>query len=430
MTRDASLNSLIQSSKGRTVVPCLDHVFLFLNRGDLTRTILVCRSWQIPSAKKLWSSFKFTRDREFERIFNILSRHDTLFPYGTFVTALDIVHSERDFIVSANIIFLISTVCPNLESISITFDNTRPVAPPIPHPAKPRPPLPPIARPDEVKKPRYSHSLPLAHFAHNCPNIKAIRLVSYSPKTDDSVYEMAKFMKAGALERITLSGCITIQSSTLCKLAIVSPRLRFVEIMGNTPVSDSSLATLADRCGASFEHLSIGNAYQITDKSLRYVALRCKKIKQICMFNNNPSPEHFSEDALTAIVTHCPTLEIINLSDARSLGPLFFNAVVQRVSNEMTTINQRKRPYEFGLKRICLGNVRRDVIHSSPIQKLIDMSASKHDKHTSEEDEEDAGMDTETSLTHIMTNLKFMPKATIIRGNTIWWQRRQLRPKS
>jgi dihydroorotase-like cyclic amidohydrolase len=97
----------------------------------------------------------------------------------------------------------------------------------------------------------------------------------------------------------------------------------------------------------------------------------------------------------------------------------------------MTTINQRKRPYEFGLKRICLGNVRRDVIYSSPIQKLIDMSASKHDKHTSEEDDDDdAGMDTETSLTHIMTNLKFMPKATIIRGNTIWWQRRQLRPES
>jgi hypothetical protein len=340
-------------------------------------------------------------------------------------------------------------LCPNLVSISITFHHTRIVAPPAAahllinrkpssqSSTKPALPLPMLARQQQQAPPppprpsqssHYTQPLPLAHFAHNCPKLKSIRLVSYSPKTDDSVYEMAKYLTSGSLESITLNSCPTIQSSTLCKLAITNPQLKSIEIMGTTPISDSSLATLADRCGASLEYLSIGNAHQLTDKSMRYIALRCKRIRQICIFNNT---ERVSEDTLTAMITHCTTLQTISLSDSRCLGSTFFYSVVQRVNIEMANIYQHQAKAGSGLQRLCLGGVKRDMIQSRYMQELIDKSASKNDRieqeaNDDDDDEEEEQRNVEDQLTHIIDTTKFMPKSTVIRGNTVWWQRRRI----
>ncbi|KAG0734447.1 hypothetical protein G6F62_012069 [Rhizopus arrhizus] len=261
--------------------------------------------------------------------------------------------------------------------------------------------------------------------------LKSIQLDTYSPKTDDSVYEMAKYMTSGTLESVKLNNCSSIQSSTLCKLAITNPQLRSIEITGNTPVTDSSLATIADRCGNSLEYLSIGNAYQLTDKSIHYVASRCKRIRHICIFNNHT--EKISEDTLTAIITQCSTLQTISLSDSRCLGSTFFNSVVQRVNIEIENINRHQATSESGLQRLCLGGVKRDMISSHYIKQLIDTSASKHDAIQDEGDDNDDQFIPTNNTTIIPNNnynlqqqSKFLPKSTIIRGNTIWWQRRRL----
>jgi Ran GTPase-activating protein (RanGAP) involved in mRNA processing and transport len=205
---------------------------------------------------------------------------------------------------------------------------------------------------------------------------------------------MAKYMTSHNLKNLTLINCHTIQSSTLCKIAITNPQLENIELSGNTPVTDSSFATIIDRCGAYLEYLTISNSIQLTDKSIRFIASRCKKIKQICLFNNT---ERISEDTLTAIITHCPTLEMISLSDSKCLGSLFFNSVVQRVNIEIASIIQHQLHVNSGLQKLCLGGVQRDMIHSKYMKELIDKSAP-----------------------HLDVN------SPIIRGNTIWWQRQHL----
>ncbi|KAI7907080.1 uncharacterized protein BX663DRAFT_494750 [Cokeromyces recurvatus] len=234
---------------------------------------------------------------------------------------------------------------------------------------------------------------------------------------------MAKYLTSGSLESIVLNNCLTIQSSTLCKLAITNPQLKRIEIIGNTPINDSSLAALVDRCGATLEKLSIGNARQLTDKSMQFIALRCKRIRQICIFNNNT--ERISEDTLTAIVTHCPTLQTISLSDSRCLGSTFFDSVVQRVNIEMASIYRHQAKVGSGLQRLCLGGVKRDMIQSRYMKELIDKSACENDEDTNMNDDDDS--EQEVQLSHILdTTTKFRPKSTVIRGSTVWWQRRRI----
>ncbi|KAG0179729.1 hypothetical protein DFQ28_004545 [Apophysomyces sp. BC1034] len=417
----------------------MDRVLSYLNRSELVHVALTCKTWSAVALSLLWSSFTFVREREFERVFAIMARHNTSHPYGSFVKYLDLTHADREFLVGPNIILLVTSLCPNIESITITFSHTRTVAPPTPlmlH--NNRPVLPPIRRPgtsnplppatNRPPSARYNQSLPLAHFAHNCRNLRSIRLISYSPRSDDSVYEMAKYLRSGSLQKVVFSGCATLQSSTLCKLAITNPQLRHIEIMGNTAVSDNSVATIADRCGNSLEHLSIGNAHNLTDMSLRYIARRCRNIRQICMFNN---PDELSEIAFSDIVRCCTTLQILSLSNARALGETFFEAVTERIENELNNINNQIADPSSGLQSICLGGVRRDIIHSPAVAKLINLSEAEADQQNSnttgwDDDDDDDHPPSETNLSRMMENRAVMPRIATIRGSSIWWQRQQL----
>ncbi|KAL0097102.1 hypothetical protein J3Q64DRAFT_1817445 [Phycomyces blakesleeanus] len=454
MTSDAALGtaSRMVASSGSAISlgqSVLHRIFSHLSRSDKLQVALVCTHWSRPALELLWSSFTFVREREFERVFAIIARHNTLRPYATYVRSLQLTHADREFQVSPNIILLITSLCSNLESIAISFHHIRPSAPvAFPAPNLPntaiRPILPPILRPHHdhpSSASRHSHSLPLAHFAHNCPKLRSIRLVSYSPKTDDSVYEMAKYLKSGTLETVVFSGCTTLQSSTLCKLAITNPQLRHIEIAGATPVSDSALATIADRCGATLEHLSIGNAHHISDKSMRYVARRCRALKQFCLFDN-PDSERLSEECLVDVIKTCRSLEVVSISNARALGALFFDTVIARVEHELASIDHKNKTLVGGggcgggggLQRLCLGNVKRDIIQSPAVYKLIKMSATEAKQHNDDSEDDDDGEDDDDenaelsnqSASSIMNSpAAFMPKMTVIRGSSIWWQRRR-----
>ncbi|KAI9317406.1 hypothetical protein BX666DRAFT_1877329 [Dichotomocladium elegans] len=437
----------------------------------------------------IWANFKFVRDRDFERAFGIMARRNSSRPYGTYVKSLDLVHTDREFNLTPNVILLVTSLCPNLETISITFHNTRPVAPPAPLPimqnrpvlppirrpgdAHPRPPVaapvtqlqqqqsrspprhnhpphlaaaaPPAAAPPACTSPntnhhptprQHNHSLPLAHLAYNCKKIRTIRLTSYSPKTDDSVYEMAKYMKSGSLETIIFTGCGTLQGSTLCKLAMTNPQLRHIEIAGSTPVSDSSLATLAEKCGPNLESISIGNAYNLTDMSVRHVAKRCKNLKHLMLFNNADG-NRLSEAALIELLQRCVHLRTISLSNARVLGERFFELAANRVEHELASIEHENGAYQSGLQRICLGSVQRQVIEGPSLARLIKMSASSSQNNSDDDDDDDETDDdlsnrtsamADSTLSHLLGNAAHMPKTTVIRGSTIWWQRR--RPRS
>ncbi|KAI9013825.1 hypothetical protein CLU79DRAFT_768867 [Phycomyces nitens] len=464
MTSDAALGtaSRMVASSGSAISlgqSVLHRIFSHLSRSDKLQAALVCSNWSSPALELLWSSFTFVRERDFERVFAIIARHNTQRPYASYVRSLQLTHADREFQVSPNIILLITSLCSKLESIAISFHHIRPSAPvafPAPNAAnnavrpilppilrphhdhrhQQRPPLPPIHQSPSPSPPpstRHSHSLPLAHFAHNCPELRSIRLVSYSPKTDDSVYEMAKYLKSGNLETVVFSGCTTLQSSTLCKLAITNPQLRHIEIAGATPVGDSALATIADRCGATLEHLSIGNAHHITDKSMRYVARRCHALKQFCLFDNLDG-DRLSEGCLVDVVKSCRALEVISISNARALGLLFFDTVISRVEYELASIDH-KHSTIGGLQRLCLGNVKRDVIQSPAVHKLIKMSATEGKQHNDDDEDEydeNAELSNQSASSIMNSPGTFMPKMTVIRGSSIWWQRRRplSKPKS
>lgn len=496
MTRDATLGtsaawepnkSLQQQSIRRRhyyelPATCLERIFGYLSsRSDLVHAALVCRAWTTPALKLIWTSFRFVRERDFERVFSIMARQNVTRPYGTYVKALDLVHADREFLVSPNVILLVTALCPNLESISITIHHTRPVAPPVVPPIlQNRPVLPPIRRPGDAQPVRpqpaapvsnhqhhnnhhsgnirsppapqqqqpinnhqhphphpsqqqqqqrqYNHSLPLAHFAHNCRKLKTIRLTSYTPKTDDSVYEMAKYMQSGTLESIILTGCGTLQSSTLVKLAITNPQLRHIEIMGNTPVSDSSLRALAERCGPHLESISIGNAYNLTDKSITAVAKHCRNLKLLKLFNNADG-NRLSEATLLDLLERCIHLRLISLSNARILGESFFAIAAQRVEHQLGVIEkQHGMSSHQGLQSMCLGGVKRQIIDGPSLAHLIDMSASKNDNLDDDDDDDDDANGTAiTSPTEhtLAPTPTHVPKTTVIRGNTVWWQRRR-----
>lgn len=481
---------------------CLLHIFGYLIRSDQVHAALTCRAWNNVALELVWANFKFLRDREFERVFAIMSRRNASRLYGHFVKTLELVHTDKEFHVTPHIILLVTSLCPNLETISITFHHTRAVAPPAPPMAvQNRPVLPPIKRPGEPQarpphpaqpispataSPRplarplaqpiaalpqqqqqqaprqphpyqhqqqpsphapppqqqaqlptrtFSHSLPLAHFAHNCHHLRTIHLTSYSPRTDDSVYEMAKYLRSGTLETVIFTGCATLQGSTLCKLAITNPQLKRLEIMGNTPVSDSSLATIADRCGSHLESLSIGNAHHITDASMKHVARRCRNLRQLCILNNADATR-LSETALIDVVRHCRHLQVLSLSNARALSEKFMQTVVDRVEQDLALIeNEALLPCNAGLQRVCLGGVRRDVIQGQSLRQLIHLSASANGEYDDLDNDDDADADSQDNrsdpltpsdpLSHLMGNAVHMPKMTVIRASTIWWQRRR-----
>ncbi|KAL1936638.1 hypothetical protein VTP01DRAFT_772 [Rhizomucor pusillus] len=487
MTRDASLGapSTVVERKPKppgtkaTYLPpaCLKRIFSYLSRSDQARTALTCRAWSTPALELVWSSFKFVREREFERVFSIMARKNTSRPYGSYLKSLDLVHGDREFHVTPNIILLVTSLCPNLEYISITFHNTRPVAPPAPLIMQNRPVLPNIKRPGDPPMPRpptggvpppirpagqinqhhppphqhppqqqqqhqqqphhvrqHNHSLPLAHFAHNCRKLKTIRLTSYSPKSDDSIYEMAKYMVSGALESIVFTGCATLRGSTLAKLALTNPQLRHIEIMGNTPISDASLATLADRCGPNLESLGIGNAYHLTNMSISLVAKRCKNLRKFVMINN-PDGDQLSESTLVDLLMHCNQLRLFNLSNARNLTEKFFSSLIERIKTDIAHIDHGRASADSGLQRVCLGGVHRGMIQSPYIKELVELSAGSGNSslEDEEEDTEEQNGERHKNLfpladnpsSNLLGNITYMPKTTVIRGSSIWWQRKR-----
>jgi hypothetical protein len=110
---------------------------------------------------------------------------------------------------------------------------------------------------------------------------------------------------------------------------------------------------------------------------------------------------------------------------------MFFEAIIRRVNNEIIKIGEKILQHHQGLRLLCLGGVKREIISSRLTRELSDTSANRHDTNQ-ENDQEEEDLDTldnmSDQISHLMNKraTKFMPKSIVIRGNTIWWQRRRL----
>ncbi|RUS35175.1 hypothetical protein BC938DRAFT_474720 [Jimgerdemannia flammicorona] len=434
---------------------------IFAHHADtpiqLRHLALVCRAWSAPALQLLWASFKITKERDFERVFTVLTRRTASRDHGSLVRKLELVHSEREPTITAHTVLLISVACPNLEEISLTF-NPPPRRPPgalhgaphalhgAPHATPDRLHLPlPLPRPQNGPSHSpgssaaaaaaiagFMHSaahaatqtsahhtppLPLAHLAHNCPRLHTVHLTAYSPKNDDTLYELAKYLAPSSLRVLTLTSCATLQGSTIRKFAKSQPSLRRFEVMGHdTALTDTSVTTISESCGARLEAFSVGNAAHLTDASLSLIPKHCPNLRTLCLIDNQP--DHISEAVLTDIVGRCRRLEELTVSNARAVGEKFLGAVVERVMEEVgrEMKGTRSGPY---LKRMSLGNVRRDVPALPAMRRLIELGGGVD--ASDEDEEEDAE---EWGEKPSFARLK---KVNVIRNGSVWWQRKRKR---
>lgn len=374
----------------------------------------------------------------------ILTKRTASHEYNTFVRKLELMHSERELFVMPQALLLISITCVNLEEISITFASPRrvPAAPP-PTPDRPHLPghihLPPAAaaavaaaaaalpHPPSFHS-THTHALPLSHLAHNCPRLHTIHLMSYSPKNDDTLYDLAKHLTPGTLRSLTLSSCATLQGSTVRRFVKSQPSLRCLELLGrDTALTDTSIAAIVESCGPSLEILSVGNAHHLTDASISLIPGACANLRELCLIDNHP--EHVSEATLAGIVAGCARLEVLSVSNARVVGEQFLGVVVERVEEEVG----REAKGEWGggyLRRLCLGSVRREIPRLPAMGRLIELGGGvdpSDEEDEGEEDEEEWGDERRTEgARSVGMRLR---KANVVTGNSVWWQRRRRKRK-
>ncbi|KAI8584441.1 hypothetical protein K450DRAFT_216434 [Umbelopsis ramanniana AG] len=416
----------------------LRRIFEHVSTEEIIKCAQTCRHWAIPALKIIWQHLKFIRTRDFDRTFAIIARKNTIFPYGTFVKSIEIIHAERELSISSQMMLLVVSLCHDLEAISLNFSNVRAGPKMEQSSTPPKKALPPpqmiqhrVPTKTVTTADTHTQPLPLAHIGHNCPSIHTLRLDSYVPKNDDSIYEMAKYLNHGTLRNIRFTGCTTLQGSTLRKLAKMNPQMRHIEILGNTPITDSTTVTLAEECRLNLQHLVIGNAYHLTDKAFLNLAHYCSNLHHLSLYNTNSDAESLSENGLIQIVKKCSSLSVLNISNARWLGEAFFEEVLIRVKRQLQEVEEpnSKLTASYGLHQICLGNVRREILRSPTLQKLIELSSYSDDFETSDDDEYSTAFEAPVQVP-FMSNEALPPNArkmNVVRGSSIWWYRRQPR---
>lgn len=416
----------------------LRRIFEFLPPADVTRCALTCRHWAIPALKVTWNHLKFVRSRDFDRVFAVIARRNTMFSYGGFVKSVDLVHAERELAINPQMILLVVTLCNELEAISLNFSSVRaaPKAEQISAQQKKALPPPQMIAHRPLPKPTvpaetHTQPLPLAHIGYNCPSIHTLRLDSYSPKNDDTLYELAKCLNYGTLRNVRFTGCTTLQGSTLRKLAKTNPQMRHIEILGNTSVTDTTAVTLAEECRDHLQYLTLGNSYHLTDKSFNHLARYCRNLHHLSLYNINADSEALTENSFIQIIKNCTELQVLNVSNARWLGESFFNEVLDCVTKQLHSIetsNSPTPPEAFGLQQICFGNVKPQILKSPALRKLIDLSSYMNDEDASEDEEDDQPQAFNVNPTSFMNPEPIPAKArqmNVIRGNSFWWYRRK-----
>ncbi|CAM0140720.1 unnamed protein product [Umbelopsis sp. WA50703] len=420
----------------------LRRIFEFLPPAQVARCALTCRHWALPALKVIWNHLKFVRSRDFDRVFAVIARRNTLFSYGTFVKSVEIVHAERELAINPQMILLVVTLCNELEAISLNFSSVRAMPKLDQQSVQQKKALPPPQMIAHRPQPKptvavdtHTPPLPLAHIGHNCPSIHTLRLDSYSPKNDDTLYELAKCLTHGSLRNVRFTGCTTLQGSTLRKLAKTNPQMRHIEILGNTSVTDTTAVTLAEECGHHLQYLVLGNAYHLTDKSFNHFARYCHKLHHLSLYNINADSESLTENSFIQIINNCTELQVLNVSNARWLGEPFFNKVLDLVTNQLQSIetsNPISPSDTFGLQQICLGNVKPQVLKSSALRKLIALSSYANDEEPSEDEEDEQPPAFNVNQTSFMSPEPIPAKArkmNVVRGNSFWWYRRKPRPQ-
>ncbi|KAH8553806.1 hypothetical protein BGW37DRAFT_518741 [Umbelopsis sp. PMI_123] len=416
----------------------LRRIFEHVTTEEIIKCAQTCRHWATPALKIIWQHLKFIRGRDFDRIFAIIARKNTIFPYGSFVKSIEIIHAERELTISSQMILLVVSLCHGLEAISLNFSNVRAgpkmeqsstppkKALPPPQMIQHRVPTKTVATGDTHTSP-----LPLAHIGHNCPYIHTLRLDSYVPKNDDSIYEMAKYLNHGTLRNVRFSGCTTLQGSTIRKLAKTNPQMRHIEILGNTSITDSTTVTLAEECQLHLQHLVIGNAYHLTDKSFLHLAHYCPNLRHLSLYNTNPDAESLTENSIIQVIKKCSALVVLNISNARWLGDHFFEEVLNLVKQQLRVLESpnSKSSASYGLQQVCLGNVPREGLRSPSLQKLIELSSFSDDFESSDDDDYNTAYDSSSQIT-FMSSETLPPngrKMNVVRGSSIWWYRRRPR---
>ncbi|CAG8818209.1 14972_t:CDS:2, partial [Racocetra persica] len=93
--------------------------------SDLLHLALSCSQWAKYALSHLWRARKFMDNDSLQRFRSTLSESNLLFPYGEYVTKIQLDEADRQssICIDATLIIFLANTCPNLKDIQFKFSS-------------------------------------------------------------------------------------------------------------------------------------------------------------------------------------------------------------------------------------------------------------------------------------------------------------------
>ncbi|CAB5183842.1 RNI-like protein [Rhizophagus irregularis] len=272
-------------------------IFHLEAQPDLATCCLVSRLWNTCTTPILWKKPFMKRASTFDKFIRTLVRtrqHATSYAYGCFIQSLDLSRLSC----SAGELNLISESCGVLKYLD--FSYVRELK-------------------DDI----------LSRISGQCSDLKSLKLLNLPNITDHSLMQIIN--RCHRLEHLAIGDCINIKNDSFLQLAISAEHLVTLEIfIGNTiendtfmlitqhclrlknlhiwdcgTLDDNAIITMAFNLNINLESLILQNLRNITDLSMKQVAIRCPNIRHLGL----EPYEGVTNDTLKVIANYCLRIE-------------------------------------------------------------------------------------------------------------------------
>ncbi|RIA84349.1 hypothetical protein C1645_742393 [Glomus cerebriforme] len=269
---------------------------------DLATCCLVSRLWNTCATPILWKKPLMKRASTFNKFIRTLIRtrqHATLYAYGCFIQSLDL---SRLSCPSAEL-GLISESCGVLKHLDFSYVQELK---------------------DDI----------LSRISGQCSDLKSLKLLNLPNITDQSLIQVIK--RCNRLEHLSIGDCVNIKNNSFLQLAISAEHLVTLEIyIGNiiqndtfmlitqhcsrlknihiwdcSTLYDNSIITMAININKNLESLILQNLRNITDLSMKQVAIRCPNLHNLSL----EPYEGVTNETLFDIANYCLNIESIQFT--------------------------------------------------------------------------------------------------------------------
>ena len=116
------------------------------------------------------------------------------------------------------------------------------------------------------------------------------------------------------LFRLYLGFCSKISINCIRQIANACPDLREITLQGCSYLNDSSIGVLVRSCRylkkLNISGGSVNQTSRLTDKSLHYIAIECKNLKQLVICKNH----NITIQGILGVISDCPSISLVSVS--------------------------------------------------------------------------------------------------------------------